>query len=49
MLTLVRSILTVEVLTVANEGIRDKERFRARDGLALSNRMRLSRKQHGVI
>ena len=52
MLTLVRSTLIVEVLSVVNEGIRGKERFPARDRRALSNGMHLgrpSRKQHGVV
>ena len=43
MLTLVYSTLTVEALSVVNEGIRDKERFSARDTFALSNGTRFGR------
>ena len=42
MLTLGGSILTVERISVVNEGTRDKDRLPARDGLALSNWMRLA-------
>ena len=43
MLTLVCSTLTVEVLPVVNEGIREMERFSARSRLAFSNGMRFGR------
>ena len=41
-LTLVGSTLTVEILPVVNEGIHDKDRFPAGDGLTLSDGVRLA-------
>ena len=43
LLTLVYSTLTVEALSVVNEGILDKERFSAGDTFALSNGLRFGR------